>query len=126
MISIATLIAAGIAPTQARIFAYPLARACARFDITRPARVAGFVAQCNVESAGFTRLEENLRYRTPEVLDRTFRAVRGLGDAAQLIAARLGEEQEQVSSVLSAYLRVMARLPQPEAIDPAAEFTKYW
>lgn len=87
MISIATLIAAGIAPTQARIFAYPLARACARFDITRPARVAGFVAQCNVESAGFTRLEENLRYRTPEVLDRTFRAVRGLGDAAQLIAA---------------------------------------
>ncbi|MEZ6192535.1 MAG: hypothetical protein R3C45_14765 [Phycisphaerales bacterium] len=50
--------------------------------------------------------------------------LRDLSDvpAAQLIAARLGEEQEQVSSVLSAYLRVMARLPQPEAIDPAAEF----
>jgi hypothetical protein len=50
--------------------------------------------------------------------------LRDLSDApaAQLIAARLGEEQEQVSSVLSAYLRVMARLPQAEAIDPAAEF----
>jgi putative chitinase len=87
MISVASLIAAGIGPTQARLFAAPLAAACARFDIVKPARVAGFVAQCNVESAGFTCLEENLRYRTPEVLDRTFRAVRGLGDAAQLIAA---------------------------------------
>lgn len=50
--------------------------------------------------------------------------LRDLSDvpAAQIIAARLGEEQEQVSSVLSAYLRVMARLPQPEAIDPAADF----
>lgn len=87
MISVASLIAAGIGPTQARMFADPLARACKRFDIMTPARVAGFVAQCNVESAGFTRLEENMRYRTPEVLDRNFRAVRGLGDAAQLIAA---------------------------------------
>lgn len=87
MITVASLIAAGIGPTQARLFAAPLAAACERFDIVKPARVAGFVAQCNVESAGFTRLEENLRYRTPEVLDRTFRAVRGLGDAAQLIAA---------------------------------------
>jgi putative chitinase len=47
--------------------------------------VAGFVAQCRVESADFTRLEENLRYRSPEVLDRTFRSVVGLGDAARLI-----------------------------------------
>ena len=50
--------------------------------------------------------------------------LRDLSDvpAAQVIATRLGEEQEQVSSVLSAYLRVMARLPQSEAIDPAADF----
>lgn len=87
MISVSSLIAAGIGPTQARMFAEPLTRACRRFDIWTPARVAGFIAQCNVESAGFTRLEENLRYRTPEVLDRTFRAVRGLGDAADLIKA---------------------------------------
>lgn len=50
--------------------------------------------------------------------------LRDLSDApaAAIIAGRLGEEQEQVSSVLGAYLRVMARLPQAEAIDPAAEF----
>lgn len=87
MISVRTLIAAGVPPTQARQFAEPLAAACARFGINTPARVAGFVAQCRVESADFTMLEENLRYRTPEVLDRTFSAVRGLDDAARLIKA---------------------------------------
>ena len=50
--------------------------------------------------------------------------LRDLSDvpAAQIIAARLGEEQEQVSSVLGAYLRVMARLPQALAVDPSADF----
>jgi putative chitinase len=87
MIRVGTLIAAGVPPTQARLFALPLALACTRFDINTPARIAGFVAQCRVESADFTRLEENLRYRTPEVLDLTFRSVMGLADAAQLIQA---------------------------------------
>lgn len=68
MISVATLIAAGIAPTQARLFAEPMARACKRFDIWTPPRVAGFVAQCRVESAGFTQLEESLYYRGAERL----------------------------------------------------------
>jgi putative chitinase len=86
-IAVSTLTAAGVPPTQARQFAEPLAVACSRFDINTPARVAGFVAQCRVESADFTRLEENLRYRTPEVLDRTFRSVVGLEDAARLIKA---------------------------------------
>ncbi len=85
-LDVAALCAAGVAPTQARIFAEPLAAACARFGITTPARVAGFIGQCRVESADFTALEENLRYRKPEVLDRIFTAVRGLGDAARLIA----------------------------------------
>jgi putative chitinase len=85
MISVATLTAAGVPVTQARQFAAPLAAACARFGIDTPPREAGFVAQCRVESADFTRLEENLRYRSPEVLDRTFRSVVGLGDAARLI-----------------------------------------
>lgn len=89
-ISVRTLIAAGVAPTQARQFAEPLAYACGRFDIDTPARLAGFVAQCRVESANFTVLEENLRYRSPEVLDRTFRAVVGLDDAARLV--RLGPQ----------------------------------
>jgi putative chitinase len=87
MITLAHLIASGIAPTQARQFVEPLVLACSRFDINTPARIAGFVAQCRVESAGFTVLEENLRYRTPEVLDRTFRSVVGLEDAAALIKA---------------------------------------
>lgn len=65
MITLAALIAAGIAPTQARLFLAPLAAACERFAINTPARVAGFVAQCRVESAGFTALEESLYYRDP-------------------------------------------------------------
>ena len=65
MITVATLIAAGIGPTQARQFAEPLAAACRRFDITTPPRVAGFIAQCRVESSGFTQLEEDLRRAWP-------------------------------------------------------------
>jgi putative chitinase len=84
-LTVGALITAGVPPTQARQFAEPLAIACSRFDIDTPARLAGFVAQCRVESADFTVLEENLRYRSPEVLDRTFRAVVGLEDAAHLV-----------------------------------------
>ena len=88
MISVRTLIALDIGPTQARIFAEPLAAACARFGITTPARIAGFVAQCRVESAGFTVLEENLRYRQPERLRAVFPSrVPNLADAARLVAA---------------------------------------
>lgn len=88
MITVASLIAAGIGPTQARQFAEPLAAACQRFGITTAPRVAGFVAQCRVESAGFTRLEENLNYRKPERLRDIFPSrVRSLDDAAQLVAA---------------------------------------
>jgi putative chitinase len=66
VISIANLIAAGIAPTQARLFAEPLTEACARFQINTPARLAPFIANANHESLGFTRLEENLFYSRPE------------------------------------------------------------
>ena len=66
MITIASLIAAGIAPTQARAFAEPLALACDRFGIDTPVRQAGFIAQCRAESAGFSRLEEGLYYTTPD------------------------------------------------------------
>jgi putative chitinase len=72
MITIAQLIAAGIAPTQARAFADPLSLACARFAINTPARIAAFVAQCRVESAGFTALEEGLYYSTPERIRQIF------------------------------------------------------
>ncbi|MFZ9959377.1 MAG: glycoside hydrolase family 19 protein [Candidatus Limnocylindrus sp.] len=85
MITAAALMQAGIAAREAVAFEAPLSAACQRFDINTPARIAGFIAQCRVESASFTRLEENLRYRTPKVLDANFRAVRGLDDAALLI-----------------------------------------
>lgn len=64
--TVASLVACGIAPTQARLFAAPLATACARFDITTRARLAAFVAQASHESVGFVHLEESLYYRTPE------------------------------------------------------------
>lgn len=88
--SLGTLIVAGVAPTQARQFYEHLRAACERFEINTPARMGCFIGQMRVESADFTRLEENLNYRTPEVLDRNFSAVRGVGDAAALI--RLGPQ----------------------------------
>lgn len=72
MIDLQTLIAAGVAPTQARLFAPHLQPACARFSINTPARMAGFLAQCHVESAGFTALEEGLFYRDAARIMRIF------------------------------------------------------
>lgn len=66
MLDVATLVRCGVAPTQARLYAEPLARACTRFGIDSRARVAAFLAQVHHESAGFTRTEENLYYTTPE------------------------------------------------------------
>ena len=86
MITVSALIAAGIAPAQARLFVMPLALACQRFDINTPTRIAAFVAQCRVESAGFTMLEESLWYRTPERIRQVFPSrVPSLQVAAQLV-----------------------------------------
>lgn len=84
-ISLQTLVAAGLAPTQARLFADPLAAACARFGIDTPARIAGLIGQCRAESAGFTRLEEGLYYTTPERILAVFPSrVQTLAKAATL------------------------------------------
>lgn len=84
----AQLIAAGVQPTQARAFAGPLSAACALFSIDSPVRVAGFVSQCAHESAGFTHLEENLYYTTPERIRAMWPTrVASLGDAARLCCA---------------------------------------
>lgn len=86
MISVGALVAAGIHPTQARQFADPLSAACALYDISTPARIAGFVAQCRVESSNFTALEEDLNYRTAEAIMQTFpNEVRSMADAARLV-----------------------------------------
>lgn len=63
---IQTLIACGVNPTQAKQFAEPLKAAMALNDILTPEKQAAFIAQCMIESASFTRLEENLFYTTPE------------------------------------------------------------
>jgi putative chitinase len=76
---IAELIAAGIAPTQARLFAPPLEAAFHAFDISTRARKAAFVAQAAHESQNFTRLEENLYYRTPERIRLVFKRLRAVG-----------------------------------------------
>ena len=66
MITVQSLVAAGVAPTQARTFAQPLAAACARFSIDTPVRAAAFIGQCVAESGAFQHLEENLYYSSPE------------------------------------------------------------
>jgi predicted chitinase len=48
-----TLIAAGMLPTQARVFAEPLAAACAKFGIDTAKRAGGLIGQCMVESMNF-------------------------------------------------------------------------
>ncbi|WP_457427886.1 glycoside hydrolase family 19 protein [Roseateles sp. P5_E7] len=86
MITIATLIAAGIAPTQARLFAEALSTAARHFSINTPVREAGWVSQCAHESGGFVDLEEDLYYTTAERVRAMWpRRVPSLGDAAQLL-----------------------------------------
>lgn len=87
MITDQQLIAAGVLPAQARAFVNPLNSACERYAINTPKRQAAFLGQCAHESAGFTRLEESLRYRDPLRLDTLFTAVHGMADAQALIAA---------------------------------------
>lgn len=72
MISVASLVAAGVQPTQARAFADPLRAACALFAIDTPRRIGAFLGQALVESTGLTRLEENCYWTTPERIHRFF------------------------------------------------------
>lgn len=70
------LIACGVHPTQARLFAEPLRAAMKLNAIDTEAREAAFIAQCIVESQNFTRLEENLFYTTPARINAIFSAVK--------------------------------------------------
>lgn len=88
MITVPTLIAAGIAVTQARQWAAPLADAAARFGIDTPARLAGWLSQCARESGGLVHVEENLYYSTPERIRAMWpKRVLSLADAATLCRA---------------------------------------
>lgn len=85
MLTLEKLIAAGIGPTQARIFVPLLQTVPLRFAIDRPIRLAALVAQCRHESAGFTRLEESLYYTDPSRIARIFSSkVRSIQDAIPL------------------------------------------
>lgn len=79
------LIAAGVHPTQAKAFAEPLKAAMALFDISTEERQAAFLAQCMIESQGFTRLEENLYYTTPARVNAFFSAITTDAEAALYI-----------------------------------------
>lgn len=59
------LVSCGVGPTQASLFAAPLTEACTRFDIVSPARLAGLLGQCMVETGLFVHLEESLYYTDP-------------------------------------------------------------
>ena len=82
MISAAQLNAAGLDPS----YALPLSAACDRFGINTPARIAGFVAQCRVESADFANLVESLYYSHADRIVAIFpREVPTLAAAAMLV-----------------------------------------
>mgnify|MGYP003526712916 CR=1 FL=1 len=86
MIDTKALIACGLLPTQARRFAPHMALAAERFGINTTARIAAFVAQCRVESANFTQLEEGLFYRDADRLLKIFPSrVKSLAQAQTLV-----------------------------------------
>lgn len=66
-------------------FREPLKDACDKFAITGKRRAA-FLANCSIESAGFTKLQENLYYTTPERILQIFPSkVKSLAQAKLLI-----------------------------------------
>lgn len=71
-ISVNRLVAAGIGPSAAKQIRPHLESALFRFGITTPHRIAAFIGQCHVESAGFTRMEENLMYTSARRLHAVF------------------------------------------------------
>jgi predicted chitinase/DNA-binding Lrp family transcriptional regulator len=85
-VNVATLVAAGIGPTQARQFEGPLQATFARFGIDTPLRQAAFVAQCAHESSLFTTLEESLFYRKPERICAIFKSKVPNLDVAKTLA----------------------------------------
>jgi len=81
-----TLIAAGMLPTQARVFAEPLAAACAKFGIDTAKRAGGLIGQCMVESMNFAKTEESLYYTTAERIRQVFPTrVASMADASRLV-----------------------------------------
>ena len=72
---------------RASQYAAALTTAVSGSTLNTPLRLRHFMAQLAWESAGFRALVENLNYRNPEVLDRTFKSVQGIDHAKRLIEA---------------------------------------
>ena len=86
MITAQQLIDCGIDRDVAGQFELPLDAAMTAFTINTSKRAAAFLAQAAHESIGFTRLQENLSYSTPERLMEVFKGrFTGLADAAQYL-----------------------------------------
>ena len=86
MITLQQLVDCGIDRDVAGQFELPLDAAMTAFTINTSKRAAAFLAQAAHESIGFTRLQENLSYSTPERLMEVFKGrFTGLADAAQYL-----------------------------------------
>jgi putative chitinase len=72
---------------RASQYAAALTAALSGSTLNTPLRLRHFMAQLAWESAGFRALVENLNYRDPDVLDRTFKSVQGVDHARRLIEA---------------------------------------
>lgn len=80
------LIAADVPVWAARVFLHPLREALRVFEITSPASVAALIAQASFESQGFTKLEENLYYRSAERIKEVWPSrFSSLADAARYV-----------------------------------------
>ena len=72
---------------RASEYAAALTAAIAGSTLNTPIRVRHLMAQLAWESGGFRALVENLNYKNPEVLDKTFKSVQGIDHAKRLIEA---------------------------------------
>jgi putative chitinase len=80
-------LAPGVPLARAAQYAAALTAAVSGSTLSTPLRLRHFMAQLAWESAGFRALVENLNYRNPDVLDKTFKSVQGLDHARRLIEA---------------------------------------
>jgi len=79
------LTAAGVKPLTAAQWVEPLNAAFLRFEINTKDRIAFFLAQALHESAGFTKLEEDLRYRADRAYAVFGKRFDSIEDAAEVV-----------------------------------------
>jgi putative chitinase len=88
-------LATGASLQNAALYLPFLQVACKNYSITSPRRVAGFLSQIGHESAGLSRLVENLNYSTDGLLV-TFSRKRISAEDAQTHGRRRGQPANQV------------------------------